>query len=527
MRSLSILVMCALMPCRIHAQAPDWVTQLGVSKSYPDYVYITGFGMATLQPGGDKGETLEKAKNNARRNLTEKIQVHLQNMVRTHVEESGKDLADYFSATTQSITNIELSGLEWKDYYDKATNTAYTLAFVKREKLAEEYNLKADEVRRQIIALLDAGKRYEDTGERTKSLQSYLACYPLLNQLVEAQSILATVQSSMTEAFAELDDTVPKDKVSIDQVREAVERLAQLPLKSVDDLGWYMAYMISQRMGSKKGTVLVAPFTYQDTKMGSPFSRYFQQILSNKMTEVAGWEVVGSVDINVMDGPDMLQKLGAPRHTEYVLTGTYWEESGGLRLMSSLQKTADGSVQAGVEVTVPLETIQTSGKDLKPQNFAQAMSDQKVFAQNEVVESGLSLEVWTNRGSENLIYTRGEPMRVYVRVNMPCYIRFIYHLADSTRTLLMDSHYIDESKVNMAYRIPEEFECAPPFGVEVLQVFARTKPFDYVETVYRDGYFILREDLEKYMSKVRGFKRKENADVLQAEKRIILTTLEE
>jgi len=162
---------------------------------------------------------------------------------------------------------------------------------------------------------------------------------------------------------------------------------------------------------------------------------------------------------------------------------------------------------------------------LKPQNFAEALSDQKVFGKDEIVGGGLSLEVWTNKGAENLVFTKGERMKIFLRVNLPCHVRFLYHLADGRRTVLLDDYYLDESKVNLVYEIPKEFECDAPYGAEVLQGFARTDKFDPVQTVNVDGYNFLAEDLEKFVTQQRGMKRVKRG-VLQAETRIVVTTME-
>ena len=137
----------------------------------------------------------------------------------------------------------------------------------------------------------------------------------------------------------------------------------------------------------------------------------------------------------------------------------------------------------------------------------------------------MSLEVWTNKGIDDLIFTKGEKMNVYVRVNLPCYVRFLYHLADGKRTMLLDNYYIDESKVNMVVQIPAEFECDEPYGAEFLQAFARTDRFEPKETVESDGYKFLKEDLEKFLSSTRGMKRVKPG-TMQTETRVVMTTME-
>jgi hypothetical protein len=117
-------------------------------------------------------------------------------------------------------------------------------------------------------------------------------------------------------------------------------------------------------------------------------------------------------------------------------------------------------------------------------------------------------------------------MQVYVRVNLPSYIRLMYHLADGRRTLLVDNYYIDESKVNMVVQIPEEFECDAPYGAEVLQAFARTERFEPIEVVEVEGYKVLKEDLGTFLSTTRGMKKAKQG-TLQAETRVVMTTMEQ
>ena len=82
-------------------------------------------------------------------------------------------------------------------------------------------------------------------------------------------------------------------------------------------------------------------------------------------------------------------------------------------------------------------------------------------------------------------------MKVFIRVNREVHIRLLYILADGRRTLLYDSYYIDQSKVNRVVEIPDEFECVPPFGAEFLVVTARSEAFPPIQTYESNGYHFL------------------------------------
>ena len=166
-----------------------------------------------------------------------------------------------------------------------------------------------------------------------------------------------------------------------------------------------------------------------------------------------------------------------------------------------------------------------AGLETKPENFEKAYSDQQQFREGEQAGGGIVLEVWTNKGTDGLLYTKGEKMETFVRVNVPCYLRFVYHLANGQRALLLDNHFIDESKVNTAYKIPFAFVCDEPFGAECLQALAGTEKFDPLLTNNVGGYDLIQEELNVVLPRLRGMKREQPA-AWHAESRIVLTTMD-
>ena len=504
---------------------PDWVKSLGTSARYSDAYYLTGFGMDKMGKDKNRAESMARAHEHAKANLIQRVRVTIQSTIDSRTEEVGKTLSSYFSSATHSSAALEIQGLSLESYYDEREGISYALAYASRQALHAVYNEKAEQLRKEINGHFEAGRNYEERGERTKALDEFLACFPLFRQLEEAQAILSVVQASRMEALNELDAVVKKDEVSIAEVRKAAQRLIQRPLGSVEDLAWYLAYCLGEQLDARDVPILVTPLTYQDTRMASPFSRYLKHVLESKVREVARWMPVQQVDVSQPRTRDVAREAAQSSGAQYVLRGSYWEQSSDLKFIVTVQRVADGRTVASAEAVLDSAVLKRSGQSLKPENFLKALSDQKQFRTDEVIGGGLSLEVWTNKGSDDLIFTKGERMQVYVRVNLPSYIRLMYHLADGRRTLLVDNYYIDESKVNMVVQIPEEFECDAPYGVEVLQAFARTERFEPIEVVEVEGYKVLKEDLGTFLSTTRGMK-KARQGTLQAETRVVMTTME-
>ena len=276
--------------------------------------------------------------------------------------------------------------------------------------------------------------------------------------------------------------------------------------------------------------MLLAPVTYQDTKMTSRFSRQLLDALETQFGQLAKWQTVTQAR--------RPQKTFRPRSSQHtrdfaksvgarmLLSGTYWEEVDKITLRITLRDVETSTVKAGAVVPFDQDGIAVS---FKPQNYKQALIDQQAFTEEEFISSGLKVESWTNRGDQNLLYTEGETMRVYVRVNRVAHVRLLYILADGRRTLLYDDHYIDQSKVNQIVEIPEEFECAEPFGAELLVVAARTDKFPTIQTYETDGYlFLTAEDAKKAVEDTRGFKKKQKPPEIQYnEARLVITTMKD
>ncbi|MGA9406408.1 MAG: DUF4384 domain-containing protein [Bacteroidota bacterium] len=507
-RQIWVILSCITVVFSCFADIPDWVKNQGRSARFPDELYITGFGMAKLEDN-DKAKCQKLSEDNAKANLVQKVRVTIQSTVVSQAEEKSGKYAEYFSSAVQSSSTLSLRGLDILSYYDDDAEMCYSFAYAEREKIFSLYEAKEKECRDIVQQHLQSGAAYEKSKERGKAIAEYLACYPAFQQLEEAEAVCAAVQSSIDKAFAGLGKDVEEDQVRISRINQAIAALVQKPLESLDDLAWYLTYCLKEQIPSQRYKILVTPLTFRDTKMGSPFSRYFQHMFEPVVVSSAEWELVGD---------------GAA--ADLIAVGTYWDEAGGLKFIMSLRNKADNRTVASVERFVPDSIIQRTNLDIKPQNFEQALSDQKQFRKDEVVGGGLLLDVWTSKGIENLLFTKGERMKVYVRVNIPSYIRFVYHLANGKRTLLLSNYYIDETKINKPVEIPEEFECDAPFGAEVLQVFARTEQFEPVATIQSDGYEILRDSLGTFVATTRGMK-KATMGTLQAETRVTLTTVDQ
>ena len=530
------LVVCSITPAQAQRK-PDWVENYGDTWQYPQDKYIIGFGSTA----GRDSEAFQIAQDDARAGVSSTIVVNVEKQLRMVREEDQQKFSQHVISITQSSAALRLKGLSLETYGDDNPATAYALAYVSKEALKEIYSKTKSDLRGQIRRIIADAQEAEGDSKSMEAATKYLSLYPLYAELKEAESILLVVDPStrIETAFDELDREIgeasskPKEAplMSWTEVANKIDQLLSQSLGTVDEVARSVVIQLSKQVGDLSGQLMIVPFTYQDTKMSSSFARYFRSAVENQigLMTTLKWDAVSQKrGFKPKSFKQITSELAKASGAQWLFSGTYWEQGEKIKLMANLYDLDGGRILAAADVLFDASILEAAHLNPKPENFLQALKEQNAFADGEIISGQLQVDVWTSKGKDNLLFTEGEIMNVYVRVNRPAYIRLLYILAGGERTLLYDNYYIDQSKVNHAVEIPEEFECAPPFGAEMLVVFARTKGFEPLKTVEVDGYHYLEADSPiKAAAQARGMKRREDKEILQTEARIVITTIEE
>jgi hypothetical protein len=492
---IAILIFSALSS---GAKVPDWVKNFDSSEKYPVKIYMTGFGIAT----GEISEATGVAQESARGEVSRTIVVNINSLISSIREEKKEQYLQELSSISQSSSSLQgIMGLNVDKFVegDENNSTVYAVAYVNRADLKNIYSQERRDLIQQINEIITDAQAYESKSEIMDAVSKYLSLYPLYERLKESEMVLLVVKESRSidTAFNELDaETQGANKITLmsqTEITNKIDRLLSESLGSLDDVARAVVMRLSKQITMPTGKVLVVPLIYQDTKMGSSFARHFRAELENQIVQLANWKVAEQVQSFSPKSSQIMRDLAKESGAELILSGTYWERGNEVKLMVNIREINSGKVLAGTEITFDPQIL-PENVNLKPENFESAMVAQGAFGQGEIVSGQLQVESWTNKGNENLIYTAGETMKVFVRVNREAHVRFLYILADGRWTLLYDDLYIDQSKVNRAVEIPAEFECAPPFGAEMLVVIARTEKFEPLETVKEDDYDFVNKE---------------------------------
>ncbi len=497
--SLLFTIFLLLIQPHTFAQPPAWLDYATRKSAYPDTKFFNGFGQIKVNKNEAPDEKLNKAKEDARTEASQSAEVTIQSKTILIVEEKDRNIANEFKQSMVTFSDVKLMGLKVESWFDKKTKTAFAFAYVEKQALAEAYQKQFELHTSQLASKMGEAKQFFSSDQKMKALDVYTSCLPLINEM-EEDLVMIIVSGG------DVSGKLPGDYQS--EINMAIAEIQQNSIGNPGDLCQLLAASLKKQLGDSAQTIQLFPFTYQDTKIASELSARLLAIMEQKLSG-QGLSVT---------------TVQAGNNNYMLLSGTYWEEGDFLKFSVVVKDPADGKTRASAENRLPKNWLQANNLSFKPENLEEALVRKNVMSKGEIIGGGLLLDVWTNKGDEDLLFVEDENMKLSVRVNHECYLRFIYYLADGTKTLLHDDYFINSDQVNKLVTLPDESVCSPPFGAETLQVVAQTEKFQPLQFKESDGYMIILEETEAIVSNVRGFK-KESDQQLFAEKRLTITTI--
>lgn len=497
-----VIVSFLILSISAKGQTPQWVDFDQRKALYPDKEYFKGFSLKDLDKHEDVGEVMEQLKRSALSNLSNSIQVTVESVSSLNTMELDEKVHQEFRKNLTSFSKVDLAGIKTLEYHSK--KRAYVLAYARKQDLVDYYHKIIAQKRETIAQKISLAEKYKQNGDADQALHTYYECMPLFTEAEEAQTIVILLEAANEE--------ITKIKSYEVQVKEAIASLYKSDQLTLQDVCNFMAYSLKNQTGAFADRIRLANITFEDTKMGSAFSRRFLQEFEKELIHTGGYYVTTQAGIP------------GEEQSKYLLQGTYWQEKGKVKITMILRDVMAGKPVATAEGYLPEGWLTQNGVNWKPENFAQAHQNMLQFRQDEIVDGNLSLEIWTSKGNDSPIFEANDTLQFYVRVNQPAYVRIINHFADGSKVLLVDNLYLGMDKVNKVVKIPQQFQCAEPFGVEVLQVNGQSRQFAPLMTQLQYGYQFITDELESILKNTRGFKPIKNDDY-KAEERIVVTTM--
>jgi hypothetical protein len=494
------------MSVELFSQAPTWTNYSARLARYPEAKYYSGFTTEQGVKTDNEKVLSERAINSAKALLVQSVTVTIESNSSIIISNVNTKTNEVFNNNTSSYSKLDMTNLKEQQYFDAKKHIAYAYVYIEKSALTKLYTDKITILLSELKNKRNLAESFLKTNQRELAYEAYFKCYPVMRNIENAQSVLFFTGTTDTNVLR-----INESYQLTNEIEIAVSQIKNLKQASLDDLCYFFTEALIMQLPDDKKSIMLSNFTFQDTKMGSTFSRKLTQVLEQKLS------TGGKLSVFRNDGDQTLK-------ADYVIRGTYWDESDQLKVIAVVNEIATGKIIASVEGTLDKSWISKNGIAYKPENFGQAMENMQVMKQDEIINGGLNIDLWTNQGQENLLYSKGDTLQLYVKANKECYVRLVYYLASGEKVLLLENYYVGSDMLNRIVKVPYRFICDAPYGAEILQMNAQTKQFSPLKTKRESGYEFIESDINEILKNVRGFKRIDDEN-LNAEKRVLITTL--
>ncbi len=504
---LRIFLGCWLMTSSLLAQ-PDWVKGKGTSPRFPHAKFLTGLGIATWHKDSSEAAIARQAYAAAQKDLAEQVRVQIQSTSESFKQQTGQEFSSSYQALVTANSQLEVVGLQKETYHDRKQKLFYTWVYAPKQDVIANYQRKLGQANQQLKDKFAQAKRYAESGQKAEAEQQLLHCRTLLSQQAPWQALLLSLQPSVASA---------EPSVALSKIEEALHQLISERANSLDDLAYGLAYQLKQSLDEPLQRVVISPLLYRESEMASSFSYFFRDRLEQELIQYADWQTMRLDDVQFNQGSPTMR---------YTLRGIYEVSGDQLYLSLFVKDVFAQQVISMATARLDIAVVESAQLAYLPVRYEQNAAEQQQMEIYEVADNGIDLEVWTNKGDKALVFTEGERMNVFFRVNMPCHVRFVYHLADGRRVHFFDQ-YLTADQVGKPQELPYDFICDctdAPCGIETLQINAQEEAFTPLATQDVGGYRFITEDLSSILQKNRGMKQDE--PMYRAEQRLVITTME-
>ena len=510
-RPLSFLL---LVPAAVAlAQAPPaWVLMGGSDPgAYPANRYLTAYGLSS--PGGTPAAQREQALAMAQKAMAAAIRTHVTAQFTSRVTQDRQLMARFAQNLVRTEADVELEGLDTVLFWtEPRTQTTHALAVMDK---ARTLTLLGDRLERTARACAAAFERAKAAGDSA----GLLAARHLRGRVEEDLLVRAALGGTSLALPC-------PDPAAIDQ---ELRKLYQAHL-TLDHCAATAALDLSASLppGIR---VLMDRVTYADTPFCGTLSAYLEQALASHLVAMGQVRIVdkaGGRDA-IRDGA-MATDLPAALRSQAVVRGVCFDL--GEEVQIALRVTdATGQDLAATTLKVPASLIRKAGLKLVPDNFQEARQALAI-CDAQVQASRLKVKLALDRGNGG-IYRKGDKLYLFLKANLDCYVRVLYHQVDGTNLEIFPNQWHPGNRIEKdhLYQIPPdqggfEMEVLAPFGVEMVKVMASTEPLD-PSTQERDpgGLKAVKDDLATLLGRTRGL-RLRSPDAQFAEDTAVVNTMD-
>jgi hypothetical protein len=278
-------------------------------------------------------------------------------------------------------------------------------------------------------------------------------------------------------------------------------------LPAADDPFKDLANTLGEETPGEKVNIAVGSFNYENTDLQSPFSSMLRDELEIALGESGKFKVVTRdrlADLQMegkFQGKGILEPgTGVEKVTiegvKGIIRGRFYATGDEVTVYAELAWLEGGEIKKA-RLAIPTSKVRAKiwpdAEDaaskpmesaIKPQNVEQSLANVQEIAKDRLanVPKDFPIEIFTVDGKR--AYAGGETIAFRVRSTQEAHIAVLCHQNDGTTVVLFPNKYSSNTLIpaNKAIDIPGthksgfEIEIGPPYGSDVVEVIACTKP---------------------------------------------------
>lgn len=306
---------------------------------------------------------------------------------------------------------------------------------------------------------------------------------------------------------------IPDKELSM-QISENSDKLLLLSYQTFNNLSEVCDYIALQlKFQNRIQNIRMSNLTFQNSGLPTDFSDRLTAELEPKLISRAGYYIEKNTVRSIGGKVDK---------TPYILGGKYWQEGNKLKIAVTLTNSLTDKTTSAVVAYLPLNILLADSIAYKVEK-PEAIAERVNTLDNPERKPDFDVNIWTNKGNDNVVFKEDERMTLYVKAGKPCFLRFIYILADGSKVLLLDNYPVEPHQTGQTVQIPKNFICTDPYGTETLVLYAQTEKFKPLAINEINGYSYILDDLKSVVAKSsqRGMK----SEVESAERFINIVTI--
>jgi len=427
------------------------------------------------------GDTPQQARHRALAALSESLRVE----VRSQFDASRSSTGDaYAKQIINTYSNLPLLGV--KQIVKQKNGEFYSAVYLNEKESIALYRAELEKLFKKIS---DRQKNLDQLPDTDSQYSTLLALLTDIEQYEKYHTVARLLG----------DRSVPGVPVPAEKIRAEILKFE----KSVPSLD-VAAQVLSRNMPDHKYFVL--PPLPHGSQQATTLSRLLRD----------------SIRSTVASSDDFTQP--------YYLKGEYEIMDDGI---SVFYRAIDKKGSTLATSIVKLSPQAYKGIDYKPAsiNFSQLLHE------GYVISSDFRARLTTNYGDNDLLFIEGQSVELFVKLNNPGYFYIVSHSDNASYLLELNDapgkrafvRYVNADEANHWLSL-SEFEVAPPFGTENLQLIASNK--DLLNSLpsyfYNDAtelYEISAASASESVRKTRALKPKRKKAVRSAEATLTLTTM--